>query len=136
MMASTPGQVVRAVGELTNDRKFDEQCRMIRYSTLVPATVSAVEKYLGSGLIKGIGPVTAKRTVKAFGNSGLLSANDAGVSLYLSKLVIFHGKSPYPVHGNRREEKSDDGYNCEILMTNQKFRILYWNFFIEGFGTK
>ncbi len=71
MMAPTPGQVVRAVGEWTNHPKFGEQFKMIRYTTLVPATVSAIEKYLGSGLIKGIGPVMAKRMVKAFGKDTL-----------------------------------------------------------------
>jgi exodeoxyribonuclease V alpha subunit len=32
-----------------------------------PATLTGIEKYLGSGLIKGVGPVTAKRIVKHFG---------------------------------------------------------------------
>ena len=35
--------------------------------TVLPATVAGIEKYLGSGLIKGVGPVTAKRIVKQFG---------------------------------------------------------------------
>ncbi len=47
MMAPTPGQVVRAVGEWTNHPKFGEQFKITRYTTLVPATVSAIEKYLG-----------------------------------------------------------------------------------------
>ncbi len=71
MMAPTPGQVVRAVGEWTNHPKFGEQFKMVRYTTLVPATVSAIEKYLGSGLIKGIGSVMAKRMVNAFGKDTL-----------------------------------------------------------------
>ncbi len=71
MMAPTPGQVVRAVGEWTNHPKFGEQFKMLRYTTLVPATVTAIEKYLGSGLIKGIGPVMANRMVKAFGKNTL-----------------------------------------------------------------
>jgi exodeoxyribonuclease V alpha subunit len=71
MIAPSPGQVVRAVGEWTNHPKFGEQFKTVRYTTLVPATVSAIEKYLGSGLIKGIGPVMAKRMVKAFGKDTL-----------------------------------------------------------------
>ena len=35
--------------------------------TVLPATVAGIERYLGSGLIKGIGPVTAKRIVRKFG---------------------------------------------------------------------
>ena len=34
---------------------------------MVPATVKGIEKYLGSGLIRGIGPVMARRIVKVFG---------------------------------------------------------------------
>ncbi len=43
----------------------------MRYTTLVPATVAGIEKYLGSGLIKGIAPVMAKRMVKDFGEDTL-----------------------------------------------------------------
>lgn len=57
LMAPTPGQVVRATGEWINHPKFGEQFKILRYTTLVPATVAGIEKYLGSGLIKGIGPV-------------------------------------------------------------------------------
>ena len=63
LMAPTPGQVVRATGEWINHPKFGEQFKILRYTTLVPATVVGIEKYLGSGLIKGIGPVMAKRMV-------------------------------------------------------------------------
>ena len=59
LMAPTPGQVVRATGEWINHPKFGEQFKIVKYTTLVPATVAGIEKYLGSGLIKGIGPVTA-----------------------------------------------------------------------------
>ncbi len=37
------------------------------YKETKPATLTGIEKYLGSGLIKGVGPVTAKRIVKHFG---------------------------------------------------------------------
>ncbi len=66
LMAPSPGQVVRATGEWINHPKFGEQFKILRYTTLVPATVAGIEKYLGSGLIKGIGPVMAKRMVKKF----------------------------------------------------------------------
>ena len=68
MMAPTPGQVVRATGQWANHPKFGEQFKVIRYTTLVPATVTAIEKYLGSGLIRGIGPVMVRCMVKKFGN--------------------------------------------------------------------
>jgi exodeoxyribonuclease V alpha subunit len=71
MMAPTPGQVVRVTGQWTNHPEFGEQLKIVRYTTLVPATVAAIEKYLGSGLIKGIGPVMAKRLVGKFGKETL-----------------------------------------------------------------
>ena len=66
LMAPVPGQVIDATGEWTTHPQFGEQFKIVRYNTLVPATVAGIEKYLGSGLVKGIGPVMAKRIVKAF----------------------------------------------------------------------
>lgn len=71
MMAPTPGQVVRVTGRWNNHPKFGEQFKVVRYTTLIPATVATIEKYLGSGLIKGIGPVMAKRMVAEFGKKTL-----------------------------------------------------------------
>jgi exodeoxyribonuclease V alpha subunit len=71
MMVPVPGQVLRATGSWTNHPKFGEQFSIVQYTTLVPATVAGIEKYLGSGLIKGIGPVLAKRIVQKFGMTSL-----------------------------------------------------------------
>ncbi|MGO9122454.1 MAG: helix-hairpin-helix domain-containing protein [Desulfomonilaceae bacterium] len=71
LMAPVPGQVIDATGEWTTHPQFGEQFKIVRYNTLVPATVAGIEKYLGSGLVKGIGPVMAKRIVKAFGKETL-----------------------------------------------------------------
>jgi len=62
-----PGEVLKLLGEWTNHPKFGEQFRVVRYETVTPATARGIEKYLGSGLIKGIGPVMAKRMVEKFG---------------------------------------------------------------------
>ena len=40
---------------------------MHSYATVLPATAAGIQKYLGSGLIKGIGPVMAERMVAHFG---------------------------------------------------------------------
>lgn len=53
----------RWVDHPTHGRQFDVQ----RYRTLLPATVEGIRRYLGSGLIKGVGPATAKRIVETFG---------------------------------------------------------------------
>ena len=66
LMAPTPGEIIKMKGEWANHPKFGEQFRIIQYKSMVPASVYGIEKYLGSGLIKGIGPVMAKRIVKKF----------------------------------------------------------------------
>jgi len=71
MMAPTPGEILDLEGEWSNHPKFGEQFKITHYRTEVPATVYGIEKYLGSGLIKGIGPVMAKRIVRKFGESTL-----------------------------------------------------------------
>lgn len=66
LLAPTPGEIIKMKGEWANHPKFGEQFKIVSYKTSVPASVYGIEKYLGSGLIKGIGPVMAKRIVKKF----------------------------------------------------------------------
>ena len=58
-------------GELVEHREYGEQIRVSGYETTRPETKSAVEKYLASGLIKGVGPATAKLIVGRFGARAL-----------------------------------------------------------------
>jgi exodeoxyribonuclease V alpha subunit len=60
----TPGEVIRMKGEWGHHPKCGEQFKIVFCETKTPATVYGIEKYLGSGLVKGIGPVMAKRIVK------------------------------------------------------------------------
>ncbi|HEY3374373.1 MAG TPA: ATP-dependent RecD-like DNA helicase [Candidatus Aquicultor sp.] len=62
-----PGENIRMNGCWITDRKYGEQFRVESYTTVKPATLVGIEKYLGSGMIKGIGPVMASRMVKSFG---------------------------------------------------------------------
>jgi len=71
LTAPTPGEILKMRGEWANHPKFGEQFKVVEYQTKVPATVYGIEKYLGSGLIKGLGPVMAKRMVKKFGEKTL-----------------------------------------------------------------
>ena len=71
MMAPTPGEILELKGEWSSHPKFGEQFKITHYKTEVPASVYGIQKYLGSGLIKGIGPVMAKRIVKKFGETTL-----------------------------------------------------------------
>ena len=71
LLAPTPGEILKMQGEWATHPKYGEQFQVVHYKSLVPASVTGIEKYLGSGLIKGIGPVMAKRIVKAFGKETL-----------------------------------------------------------------
>jgi exodeoxyribonuclease V alpha subunit len=63
----TPGETLRLQGTWTHHKKYGDQFHVDQYETVAPATLVGVQRYLGSGLIKGIGPVFAKRLVDAFG---------------------------------------------------------------------
>jgi exodeoxyribonuclease V alpha subunit len=56
----SPGEFVQAGGSWTNDRAHGVQFRASFLKATAPTTVEGIEKYLGSGMIRGIGPVYAK----------------------------------------------------------------------------
>ncbi|MGZ6207287.1 MAG: YrrC family ATP-dependent DNA helicase, partial [Syntrophales bacterium] len=62
----TPGEIIKMKGEWGNHPKYGEQFKIVFCQTTTPASVYGIEKYLGSGLVRGIGPVMAKRIVKMF----------------------------------------------------------------------
>ncbi|WP_300584464.1 ATP-dependent RecD-like DNA helicase [Marivita sp.] len=61
------GEWITASGVWLNDRNHGLQFKAHFLKTHAPSTTDGIEKYLGSGMIRGIGPVYAKRLVKAFG---------------------------------------------------------------------
>jgi exodeoxyribonuclease V alpha subunit len=65
------GTRVRITGDFRRDPKRGEQFRAETLVPLAPATLAGLEKYLGSGLIPGVGPALAKRIVSAFGMDSL-----------------------------------------------------------------
>ncbi len=60
------GEWVQAAGTWTNDRTHGLQFRAAFLKVTPPTTLDGIERYLGSGMIRGIGPAYAKRLVKAF----------------------------------------------------------------------
>jgi exodeoxyribonuclease V alpha subunit len=66
LIGVTPGETLELRGRWVYKKDYGEQFEVKEYKTVVPATIAGIEKYLGSGLIKGIGPVTAKRIVSHF----------------------------------------------------------------------
>ena len=61
------GQTLKLQGVWTEHPQYGSQFQVKSYTETKPATITGIEKYLGSGLIKGVGPVTAKRIVAFFG---------------------------------------------------------------------
>ena len=61
------GSVLTLGGSWRVDSKYGRQFSVETYEETLPATVYGIEKYLGSGLVKGIGPKFAQRIVKQFG---------------------------------------------------------------------
>src|SRR5499426_253967 len=64
--AATPGESLRLTGWWTTHPQYGDQFKAVDYTITRPATIAGIQKYLGSGLIKGIGPVTARRIVEHF----------------------------------------------------------------------
>jgi exodeoxyribonuclease V alpha subunit len=67
LLSLSPGEVLKLEGQWDYHPKFGEQFKVSSYESVIPATAKGMERYLGSGLIKGIGPVMAKRLVAKFG---------------------------------------------------------------------
>src|SRR5207237_8972313 len=63
------GEFVQASGSWINDRTHGVQFKASFLKATAPTTVEGIEKYLGSGMIRGIGPVYAKKLVRAFGET-------------------------------------------------------------------
>jgi len=63
------GEFVQLTGTWTNDRTHGLQFRAAFLKASQPTTLEGIERYLGSGMIRGIGAVYARRLVKAFGNA-------------------------------------------------------------------
>ena len=63
----TPGEYASASGNWVMDREYGRQFHAKFLKIYAPTTVQGIEKYLGSGMVKGIGPFCAKTLVSAFG---------------------------------------------------------------------
>ena len=62
----TPGEYIEGQGVWVNDRTHGLQFKTQALRVVPPSTLEGIEKYLGSGMVKGIGPHFAKKLVQAF----------------------------------------------------------------------
>lgn len=67
LLDANVGSVIIAEGNWKVDGKYGRQFLAEKWEETLPATVYGMEKYLGSGLVKGVGPKFAKRIVQRFG---------------------------------------------------------------------
>ena len=67
LLGAQVGESLRLRGRWTSHLKYGRQFEVHSYTTVLPATEQGIRRYLGSGLIKGIGPVMAERMVSHFG---------------------------------------------------------------------
>ena len=67
----SPGESLKLEGQWTHHAQYGRQFKVERCEQVLPATLEGIRRYLGSGLIKGVGPVTATRIVKRFGRDTL-----------------------------------------------------------------
>jgi exodeoxyribonuclease V alpha subunit len=63
----SPGEYATASGHWVTDREHGRQFRAVFVRISPPATLTGIERYLGSGMVKGIGPIYAGKLIKSFG---------------------------------------------------------------------
>jgi exodeoxyribonuclease V alpha subunit len=71
LLGAQPGESIRMRGRWGSHPQYGKQFHVDDYTTVLPATIQGIRRYLGSGLIKGIGPVLADRIVTHFGVDAL-----------------------------------------------------------------
>jgi exodeoxyribonuclease V alpha subunit len=71
LLGAQPGESLRLQGRWASHPQYGRQFQVEAYTTVLPATIQGIRRYLGSGLIKGIGPKMAERIVDHFGPTTL-----------------------------------------------------------------
>ncbi|MEU8433584.1 ATP-dependent RecD-like DNA helicase [Streptomyces sp. NPDC029216] len=71
LLGAQPGESLRMEGRWGSHPQYGRQFSVENYTTVLPATIQGIRRYLGSGLIKGIGPRIADRIVEHFGTDTL-----------------------------------------------------------------
>lgn len=67
----TEGDEVKLIGKIVEHKEYGEQFKVDSFEKLMPQSLEALERYLGNGTIKGVGPATARKIVETFGDETL-----------------------------------------------------------------
>lgn len=129
------GQTLELDGEFSVNKKFGEQFKVNEIKVIEPTTLPAIEKYLASGLIYGIGPVTAKKIVDEFKQDTLsvLELNP----LQLSRIKGISKQKAIEISNNYNEMKEMQNsimfLQSHMITTNLAIKIfnIYKNKTIE-----
>src|ERR1041384_7579363 len=81
LLGAQPGESLRMEGRWGAHSQHGKQVHVENYRPFLPATIQGIRRYLGSGLIKGIGPVMADRIVTHFGVDALERHNGDGAGI-------------------------------------------------------
>ena len=106
------GSVLLCQGEWRVDRKYGQQFQCSTWEEVMPATAYGIEKYLGSGLVKGIGPKFARLIVDRFG-TGTIDVIETDIE----RLNEVHGIGPKRIAKIRESwEKQKDIKNVMLFL--------------------
>lgn len=72
----SPGECLKLTGRWEKNVRFGTQFQMESFSLTLPSSVRGVERFLASGLVRGVGPVLAQRIVKKFGEQTVSILNE------------------------------------------------------------
>src|ERR1700688_4343601 len=97
------GEWITASGEWINDRTHGQQFKAKFLKTSEPTSLDGIEKYLGSGMIRGIGPVYAQKLVRAFGvRCSIRSRQSPSACARSQALALSEPTASLPLGQNRR----------------------------------
>jgi exodeoxyribonuclease V alpha subunit len=103
------GEWITASGEWVNDRTHGQQYRAKFLKTSEPTSLAGIEKYLGSGMIRGIGPVYAKKLGRAFGDKVFDIARSAATLVFCEQGSKSDPFTAMPMQFRDRKRGADRG---------------------------